>query len=107
MALSILASGLLNATVLKKNISFSSGSGVSVFCDGIAKTYECMAKGSDKGIGREILVARGLAEWLSSFNGMLPFEERSWNCIQTKSSTQDATEEMVILFANILQGGGV
>jgi len=66
-----------------------------------------MAKGAGAGIGREILVARGLVEWLLNFGGVLPLEETSWNFIPSKSGTQDAAEEMVVLFANMLQGGGM
>jgi hypothetical protein len=56
-------------------------------------------------MGREILVAYGLAEWFFRFNGTQCLEKISWSHIPTKSKTQDTAEEIIILFANMLQGG--
>jgi hypothetical protein len=64
-----------------------------------------MAKNACAGMGREILVARGLAEWVFRFNGTLCLEKISWDCISPKREMGETAEEIIILFANMLQGG--
>jgi hypothetical protein len=71
----------------------------------MAEVYEYMAKGAGSGMGREILVERGLAEWFFSFAGAPPLDMVGWNCIPSRISAQESAEEMVVLFANMLQGG--
>ena len=110
MAASILANGLLNATGLKKNFNLGGGNSVRASDAGIAEVYEYMAKGACSGVGREILVTCGLAEWLLRFDGMLHLKKTSLGYIPQKSDTQEFAEEMIVLFANMLQevtGSGI
>jgi len=100
-----LANGLLNAIALKKNANLCVGNGVSVFDVSVAEVYENMANNSCIGMGREILVAYGLAEWFFRFNGTHGLEKIRWTHTPTKSETQESAEEIIILFANMLQGG--
>jgi hypothetical protein len=75
----------LNAIALKKNANLCGENSVSVFDTGITDVYENMAKNSCAGMGREILVAYGLAEWFFRFNGTQCLEKISWSHIPTKS----------------------
>jgi hypothetical protein len=93
----------LKDTGLKKNNSRIDENIVISFDGRIAEVYESMAKGCGSGIGREILVARGLADWFLSFNRRMFLDKSCWSYIPSKSSVQETGEEIVILFANILR----
>lgn len=99
----MLASGLLNATGLKKNYSLGSGNRDHAFDASITEAYEYMAIGTCSGAGREILVACGLAEWFSRFSVMSHVDKTSWKGIPARSGTQELADEIIILFANMLQ----
>jgi hypothetical protein len=58
-------------------------------------------------MGREILIARGLAEWFLSFSRKPSLDAASRNFSSQRNGTQEITEDMVILFANMVQGGAI
>ena len=99
----------MSDTGLKKNYDIIGKTNTLEFDNGIAEAYEYIAKGVGSGMGRDILVARGLAEWFFSFSRMPPLDITSWSYIPPRSGAQETAEEMVVLFANMLQlqGGGL
>ena len=64
-----------------------------------------MSKGVGSGIGRDVLVARGFAEWLFNFGIKLPLEITSWGYRPPESKKREFTDEVIVLLANLLQGG--
>jgi hypothetical protein len=62
-----------------------------------------MADGSGPAYGRELLIARGLVDWLSLFGKAPPDGCMGQNHALTKRGFPEATDEIVVLFANILQ----
>ena len=58
------------------------------------------------GIGYEIIMSKGLMEWFMFFDSMPPYKEYRQRCILTKKGIMEAAEEIVIVFANILQECG-
>jgi hypothetical protein len=65
--------------------------------------YDHLAKSRHSEIGHNIIVTRGLMEWVLCFEGMLPKEKTGQYHIPAANSLPVAAEEIVILFANILQ----
>ena len=65
--------------------------------------YESMCECHATGIGREILITCGLTEWLSCFNNARSMEKPWQHYIQANNRMSETRDEIVILFANILQ----
>lgn len=95
----------MSVTGLKKNYDYTDENGVPALNDGIAEIYEEMATGIGSGVGLDILIARGLADWFLSVSAEPSINKRSRSRILPWKGTREASEEMVILFANMLQGG--
>ena len=95
--------------MLKKNFDVVGigKNGVRAFDGSMAEIYEHMAKGASSGMGRELLVERGLAEWFFSFDVTPPLDIAGWNCVPPRIGAQEPAEEMVVLFANMLRGGDI
>jgi len=66
-----------------------------------------MAKKPKTETGRELLVSRGLMEWLSFFKFTPSAEGIDLAFIRMKRSLSTAPNEIAILFANALQQPGV
>jgi len=91
----------LSVIGLKKNL-FNTGCRIPDFSDDAKIAYDNISKGLGSETGREILVARGLMEWLTCFHKAVFTEEKQRPRILVGSTYAGSTEDIVILFANIL-----
>ena len=92
----------MSATGQKKNHLGSEHKPITLPCD-VRNIYDAIATNSGFGTGREYIIARGLIEWLLRFDNISPIEEYVYRNIPIKKSIMEIAEEIVILFANILQ----
>jgi len=65
--------------------------------------YNEMARGCGAGVGRDILYGRGLAEWLAWLGRAAEAGSTGQGCIFKKHEMAGDAEDIVVLFANIMQ----
>ena len=64
--------------------------------------YDSMSKNSSAGAGREILVARGLIEWLTYFHKLAPMGKSRKPLVLNGIVATEPAEDIVVIFANML-----
>ena len=64
--------------------------------------YDSMSKKNDAGVGREMLVARGLIEWLTYFHKLAPMGKGRNPLVLSSIVHTEPMEDIVVIFANML-----
>ena len=96
------ARGRSSGIGLKKNLADSGWIHVS-FDAGSERIYDDMSRGCGGGVGRAVLYARGLAEWLGWLGMAANADIAGQSRTLTKHELADPANEIVVLLANIVQ----